>query len=104
MVTLQNAAMWGDVGMEAPNQQIQPYPLDDAISKFDLSVDFTESPEGLAGSVEYSTALYKRQTIARLVEHFIALCRAIAATPTAKIGDLEYLSEAEKHQFLKGYN
>src|SRR5262249_2915532 len=36
--------------------------------------------------------------------HFTALCRAITATPTVKIHDLDYLSDAEKHQLLIDYN
>src|ERR1700678_4423235 len=36
--------------------------------------------------------------------HFIALCRAVTATPSAKIRDLDYIGEAEKHQLLIGYN
>ena len=83
---------------------IRPYPLESGISKFDLSVAFTESGEGLAGAIEYSTALYKPQTIMRMAEHFTALCRAIVATPTAMIGELDYLSETEKHRLLVEYN
>jgi len=32
--------------------------------------------------------------------HFTALCKAITATPDARISDLEYLSDVEKHQVL----
>jgi amino acid adenylation domain-containing protein len=86
----------------AADASIQPYPLGLAVAKFDLTAEFTETPEGLAGSIRYSTALYKRQTIERMVDHFIALCRAITATPTAKIYDLDYIGEAEKRQLLTG--
>jgi amino acid adenylation domain-containing protein/thioester reductase-like protein len=81
------------------------YPLDSRISKFDLTVAFTESPDGLvAGSIEYSTALYQPQTIESMGLHFTALCKAIAARPTARIRDLDFLSEAEKHRLLVDYN
>ncbi|MBZ5509457.1 MAG: amino acid adenylation domain-containing protein, partial [Acidobacteriia bacterium] len=98
MLIVQNA----DGGRLA--EHIRPYRLESGISKFDLSVDFTETGEGLAGSIEYSTALYKPQTMARLAGHFTALCKAITATPAVKIGDLDYLSDAEKHQLLTGFN
>ncbi|HET8888131.1 MAG TPA: amino acid adenylation domain-containing protein, partial [Candidatus Angelobacter sp.] len=97
-LTLQNAEK------ESPASSIQGFALESGISKFDLSLAFIEAPQGLAGSIEYSTALYKPQTIARTLEHFTALCKAITATPAAKISDLDYISGAEKHQLLVGYN
>jgi arthrofactin-type cyclic lipopeptide synthetase C len=97
-VTLQNAELM------AADANVQRYPVDSGISKFDLSVEFTETPAGLAGSIDYSTALYTPQTIARMVEHFAALCRAIAITPTAQIRDLEYLDKAERHQLSVEFN
>src|SRR5262249_39083677 len=56
MMILQNA----DMGR--PDPHIQRYPLESGISKFDLTVEFTETGEWLDGSVEYSTALYRPQT------------------------------------------
>jgi len=46
----------------------------------------------------------KPDTIARMAGHFTALCRAITAAPTARVCDLEYVSEAEKHRLLTGFN
>jgi amino acid adenylation domain-containing protein len=82
----------------------QPYPLETGVAKFDLSLEFAETEEGLAGSIEYRTALYKAETIARMAAHFTALCQAITATPAAKICNLECLAEGEKHQLLVAYN
>ena len=98
MVILQNA------DMVAPDERIQDYPLESGISKFDLTAAFMETSEGLAGWIEYSTALYKPQTIERMAGHFIALCRAITAAPTARIRDLDYIGEAEKHKLLVASN
>src|SRR4029077_4078446 len=97
MVSLLNM----DIGA---TEHIEPYALESGISKFDLTVEFTETSEGLSGSIEYSTALYKSQTIDRMVEHFMGLFRAIVTTPTARIGDLDYLSETEKRRLLVDYN
>jgi amino acid adenylation domain-containing protein len=97
MVILQNM----DIGT---TESIEPYILESEISKFDLTVEFTETPEGLSGSIEYSTALYKPQTIERMVEHHMGLFQAIVTTPTARIGDLDYLSKAENRRLLVDYN
>ncbi len=98
MFILQNAPM------ESTEQHIQPYPLDNDVSKFDLTIEFTETRDGLAGSIEYRTSLYKQQTIERMAQNFISLCQAICTSPTAKISELEFISEAEKQQLLIGYN
>ncbi|HET8798055.1 MAG TPA: amino acid adenylation domain-containing protein, partial [Thermoanaerobaculia bacterium] len=98
MLILQN------VDMGSPDGRIQRYPVDTGISKFDLTFELAETAEGLAGSVEYSTALYKPQTIERMIGHFQELCRAIVAAPEAKIGALQYLSEGEKQKLLVAFN
>ncbi|HKO57253.1 MAG TPA: amino acid adenylation domain-containing protein, partial [Thermoanaerobaculia bacterium] len=98
MVILQNA----DIG--TLDERFPRLLLDSVVSKFDLTASFTERPEGLSGLIEYSTALYEPRTIARLIEHFIALCRAIVAAPAARICDLEYLGETETRRLLVDYN
>lgn len=76
------------------------YTFEGQSSDRDLTVECIEIQDGLEVTVEYSTALYKPQTIARMAGHFTALCKAITATPDARISDLEYLSDVEKHQVL----
>src|SRR4029077_4901030 len=90
--------------MGTPDPSIQLYPMDSGIAKVDLTVEFTETSDGLAGSIRYRTALYTQRTIARMAEHFIALGRAIIATPPAQIGDLDYIGDAEKRQLLVEFN
>src|SRR5262249_3060968 len=104
MVTLQTAERARNADMRATDELRQPYPLESGISKFDLSIDFVETQAGLQGSIEYSTALYKRETIERMAGHFVALCRAITMTATGKISDLEYLGEKEKQKLLVDFN
>src|SRR5262249_26539761 len=96
MLVLQNA----DMGEEA----IEQYVLGSGISKFDLTLELTETAQGLKGLLEYSTALYQHASIERLIEHFIALCRSIVAEPTQSIAALEYLSEAQRRQVLSDFN
>ncbi|HET8772838.1 MAG TPA: amino acid adenylation domain-containing protein, partial [Thermoanaerobaculia bacterium] len=98
MLVLQNF----DLG--APDARIAPYPLENGISKFDLTAELTETAEGLAGELRYSTALFAPETIDRMAGHFVALCRAIAAAPAAQVDRLDYLSAAEKHELLVANN
>jgi amino acid adenylation domain-containing protein len=98
MVILQNADMGG------LDQGFPQYGLASGISQFDCSVEFTETAEGLSGAIQYSTALYKPRTMERMAEHFIALCRAITVTPSARIRDLDYIGAAERRRLLVEYN
>ncbi|HEX8619605.1 MAG TPA: amino acid adenylation domain-containing protein, partial [Thermoanaerobaculia bacterium] len=98
MVTLQN------VEAGALDGRMQRYSLQSGISKFDLTAAFSETPDGLSASIEYSTALFEPQTIARMAEHFTALARVIAVTPDAKIRDLDFIGGHEKRLLLQGFN
>ncbi|HEX6161346.1 MAG TPA: amino acid adenylation domain-containing protein, partial [Thermoanaerobaculia bacterium] len=98
MLVLQNV----DTGALDP--RFPRYSIDSNVSKFDLTAAFSETADGLSAAIEYSTALFKPETIARMAEHFSALCNAIVATPAAKIRDLELLGQAEKHRLLVDFN
>ncbi|KAB8047400.1 AMP-binding protein, partial [Janthinobacterium sp. FT14W] len=74
------------------------------ISKFDLSLEVTEAPHGLSCIMEYSTTLFKPETIARLCRHFAAMCGAIAAAPDAALDALQYVGTHERHQLLDTFN
>ncbi|MFQ3244133.1 MAG: amino acid adenylation domain-containing protein [Arenicella sp.] len=90
--------------MESLEQHIQSYPLEYNFSRFDQIIHLTETPEGLEGFIGYRTALYKPETIEQMAKHFIALCRAITATPSAKVCDLKFIDNVEKQQLLIDYN
>ncbi|TQV86009.1 non-ribosomal peptide synthetase [Aliikangiella coralliicola] len=98
MVILQNTEM------EVLDQQIKPYELETSISNFDLTFEFTENADGLAATIEYSTALFKSQTIKRLVRHFSELCKAIIAQPENNLTELRYTDEVETQKLLKDFN
>ncbi|TQV85989.1 non-ribosomal peptide synthetase [Aliikangiella coralliicola] len=98
MLVLQNAISYEE------NNRTEPFPLTKNTSLFDISFEFTESANGINGSVEYSTALYKPQTIERMIKHFIALCRAVTVQPNLKINELSFVEELEKHQLLTENN
>jgi 3-oxoacyl-(acyl-carrier-protein) synthase/acyl carrier protein len=83
MVVLHNIAM--------SDQRFPRYAFESQSSELDLTVQFTETQNGLDASIEYSTALFKPETIMRMGEHFTALCKAITVTPTARIQDMDYL-------------
>ncbi|UAA39459.1 amino acid adenylation domain-containing protein [Paraneptunicella aestuarii] len=89
---------------ELPGQNIRRHRLDIDTSKLDITISFTETPEGMDGEIVYKTSLFKPQSIERLAQHFGALCQSIVAAPDAQISDLEFISAAEKQLLLTEYN
>jgi amino acid adenylation domain-containing protein len=101
---LQNAPL---SPLELPGLSIAPVDLERATAKFDLNLSLRETAQGLAGTAEYNTDLFDRDTIARTVKHFQTLLVGIAATqesPDQKISNLPLLDEAEQRQLLVEWN
>ena len=73
-------------------------------SKFDLRVDLGETPNGLAGLIEYSTDLFTADTVARMTGHFRTLLEAVAAEPGRRISEVQMLTSAERRQLLIEWN
>ncbi|MFZ5638599.1 MAG: amino acid adenylation domain-containing protein [Pseudomonadota bacterium] len=98
MFSLQNA------DRDDPLSGHEAFPLASAIAKFDLSLEFVERGGMLDGALEYCTALFSPRTAARMAEHFVALCRAIASAPETAIRRLELLGEDERRRVLGEFN
>ncbi|MFP2902325.1 amino acid adenylation domain-containing protein, partial [Corallococcus sp. 4LFB] len=87
-----------------PGLTMKPLELELRTSKFDVSVYFTETPQGLNGSVEYSTDLFEAQTVRRMVEHLRMLLEGVVAKPEESVGRLPLLTPAERQQVLVTWN
>ncbi|MFF0524662.1 non-ribosomal peptide synthase/polyketide synthase [Actinomadura nitritigenes] len=77
--------------------------LDGALPvKFDLSVTLEDRPDGgLAGAVEYSTALFDAGSVARLVGHLGVLLEGIAGGGgERRLSELRVVSEGERAELL----
>jgi amino acid adenylation domain-containing protein len=104
---LQNAPMQP---LELPGLRLEPTPLQTNSTRFDLEVHLWEpahglgslwqSQEGLSGFISYSTDLFDRDTIGRLVGHFQTLLEGIVANPNAHLSDLPLLTAAEHRQIV----
>ena len=101
MLALQNVPMGALV---LPGLTFEPVAVDSVVSKFDLTFDVSEAAGGLRGTIEYSPDLFDAATIARLAGHFVRLLDSVGATPEARIGALDLLSEAERREALIEWN
>ena len=76
----------------------------DTTSKYDLLLALSESEAGLGGGLEYSTDLFDRASIVRLLEHYQQLLHAVTAAPELPLRQISILSAAEREQLLVEWN
>ncbi|WP_140159061.1 non-ribosomal peptide synthetase, partial [Bacillus thuringiensis] len=73
-------------------------------SKFDLSLYITEVEEGLHAQFEYSTELFKKDSIERLSEHFLAILEKITESSNIKLAEIEMINREEEKLLLHDFN
>jgi len=78
--------------------------IQSGVSKFDITFFISETANGLQGTVEYATDLYRESTIVRMLGHFKELLSSIVKNPQQKIGKLPMLTKAEEQQLLVEFN
>ncbi|HEY9856592.1 MAG TPA: amino acid adenylation domain-containing protein, partial [Stenomitos sp.] len=90
--------------LQLPGVSLEMLASDSQTSKFDLTLSLSESPDALAGSIEYATDLFDASTIERMVGHFQNLLESILANPDQKVGGFEILGDSERHRLLVEWN
>jgi amino acid adenylation domain-containing protein len=101
MFVLQNAPM---PTFELPELTLRLLDIGNDTAKFDLTLELSETAEGLIGWFEYNTDIFESETIARMSNHFQTLLEGIVAKPDCQLSDLPLLSNAEQHQLLVEWN
>ena len=78
--------------------------LEPGTAKFDLVQNFVETDAGLAGNVHFNTDIFERETVARLLGHFLTLLEGIAAAPDRRVSSLPLLKPEERARLLHAFN
>jgi amino acid adenylation domain-containing protein len=73
-------------------------------SRFDLSVDVFDLPEGLRVYFEYNTDLFTGETISRMIDHYRMILEGFIADPAARIRDISMLRSEERRQLTYDWN
>ncbi|AMO33324.1 non-ribosomal peptide synthetase [Lysinibacillus sphaericus] len=76
-------------------------PVKQTISKFNLSLTFVESEDGLIMDLEYNTDLFERTTISRFAEQLWQIIQMIQTDFTTSFGQLSMLSDTDKAIYQK---
>ncbi|WP_433273364.1 non-ribosomal peptide synthase/polyketide synthase [Actinosynnema sp. CS-041913] len=88
MVVMQNA---GRALPGLPGLEIAEHPLTRRQANHDLSVDFTETGDGIHGLVEYRTDLFDAATVDRMCRHLLILLARLVAEPRRPLADVPLL-------------
>ncbi|MEM6404157.1 MAG: amino acid adenylation domain-containing protein, partial [Cyanobacteria bacterium P01_D01_bin.116] len=98
---LQNAV---NPDLEIPGLSLEQMWSDSGSTKFDMTWHLVERNEGLLAVVEYSTDLFNRDTIARMLGHFQVLLKGIIDNPKQRLSELPILTGIERQQLLIDWN
>lgn len=90
--------------MEAQSLRLSAVPLDIGIAQNDLSVSCWEEDGGLRGTFEFSSDLFTRATMRRMIGHFIRLAVAALDYPQETLGRLDLLEASEENMILRTWN
>ena len=101
MFVLQNMEM-GQLSING--LEFSPYKFDWAVSKFDLTLTAAEVNEKIVFDLEYSTKLFKKETMERMAGHYINILGAVIGNSEIELCEIDMMSEAEKRQVLKDFN
>ncbi|HLP58442.1 MAG TPA: condensation domain-containing protein, partial [Candidatus Deferrimicrobium sp.] len=109
LFALQNVAIRGiDNSNAATNQgmnlKVRPFPYEQGIAKFDLSIECFERGDILSFNLEYGTELFKDETAAGFVDYFKKILSLVVERPDGKISGLEIISDEEKKRVLSEFN
>ncbi|WP_233601911.1 non-ribosomal peptide synthetase [Corallococcus sp. CA047B] len=74
------------------------------VTKFELSLDLSETPEGFMGALKYSAELFAPATVSRMARHFQALLEALTTRPDVRLSELSLLTPDERQQLLHTWN
>ncbi|MEG4330816.1 amino acid adenylation domain-containing protein [Microcoleus sp. AT9_A2] len=101
MFQLQNNPM---PPLDLPGLTLSLLDVETNTTQFDLSLDLEELGERLQASVEYSTDLFDRATITRMLGHLQTLLEGIVPNPEQRLWSLPLLTAVEKQQLLEWNN
>ncbi|WP_252361619.1 amino acid adenylation domain-containing protein, partial [Paenibacillus terrae] len=89
---------------EIAGLQFKPYAYENPSAKFDLTLLIAEQGEELVCSLEYASALFKRETVEQIANHFIQVIDAVVNAPEMKLSEIAIITAAEQAQILEQFN
>ncbi|QUI24146.1 amino acid adenylation domain-containing protein [Vallitalea pronyensis] len=101
MFVLQNT---GSMAIEIQDLSFKPYPMENNISHFDMTLSGEERDGKVYFDLEYSTRLFRKATIERFAEHYRNILKKIAENMDVKLSEIDMMSPQEREQVLYDFN
>ncbi len=76
--------------------EVEPLAGGGEAAKFDLNLGIVETGDGLSGSLAYRAELFDASTAERMLAHYVALLASVAADPSRRVGEVDFLAPAER--------
>ncbi|MEF9386894.1 non-ribosomal peptide synthase/polyketide synthase [Ralstonia solanacearum species complex bacterium KE056] len=92
------------LSLELEGLTIEGVDAGQAAAKFDLTLELRETSEGLAGSLDYATALFDRATVERYLGYLHRLLAAMVENDSQKVSRIGLLGEDEREHLLESWN
>lgn len=90
--------------LNIPELTLNEYEAGHDISKFDLTLNAMEANEQVLLNFEYSTSLFKEETIALYINYFKKIVSQLVNAPSIKLSELEIVLSEEKEKILYDFN
>ncbi len=89
---------------EGPEINVSPVMIDPKKSIVDLAISLIESEFGIHGWMEYSTNLFKSETVELFARYYLRFLNEAITDPKAKIAEIPLVSKEELYQQLHNWN
>jgi amino acid adenylation domain-containing protein/FkbM family methyltransferase len=89
--------------VDIPDLNMTPHAPGGRTSRFDLTL-IAEEQESLLCTLEFSTSLFKADTMARWILHLKQVIASVLKEPAGRIRRIEMLTEGERRQLLRDFN
>lgn len=76
----------------------------DKVSKFDLTLEIYPDHDTTFISLEYSTDLYKANTVEAILAHYLELLNNLIDSPEKRISEIKYVTKYEEEKINKEFN
>jgi acyl carrier protein len=83
--------------LELPGLTVRPMMVEGKNVPFDLVLHFGQQADGMSGALQYSTDLFDRSTVERMVQHLENVLESIAEDPEQRLSGFSVLTEEETH-------
>lgn len=84
--------------------KLENFEYERSTSKFDLTLRAIEDEVEIAFELEYSSALFKKETIMRMAVHYLNILDSMANGLDKKLSEVEMLGKEEKAAIVLGFN